>query len=70
MEAWVTLISNVGVPAASFLLASWFIRYMYDKSSAQVESAIKSVSDLASAVNHNTEVLTELVNEIKDKKED
>lgn len=67
---WIQVISNIGVPTTAFLLSGWFIRYMYDKSSTQVENSIKSVSELAAAVNHNTEVLTELVNEIKDVKED
>ena len=63
---WVQAVSNVGIPAASFFLAGWFIKYMYDKSTAMTENSFKSISDLASAVNHNTEVLTNLVNEIDD----
>lgn len=60
MNDLVTIISTVGFPIFSFLLAAYFIKYTYDKS-------YNSIIELATAVNHNTEVLTELVEEMRKK---
>lgn len=56
------IISTIGFPIASFLMASYFIKYTYDKSMSQI-------TDLAEAVNNNTVVLTQLVEKLRDEKE-
>lgn len=69
MNEWAQIINMVGFPIVSFLIAAYFIKYTYDKADAQQTEAMKSVHELAIAVNHNTEVLTQLVNEIKENSE-
>lgn len=58
------LISSVGFPIFSFLLSAYFIKYSYDKQLESNKDAMNSVTKLAEAVNHNSEVLSCLVREI------
>ena len=64
MNDIVQAISVVGFPIVSFLICAWFLKYVYDKSLSQYESAINKIGDLTSAVNHNSEVLADLVREV------
>lgn len=61
MTEVVNIISSVGFPIFSFLLSAYFIKYTYDRSYDDNKDAMKSVMELASAVNRNTEVLQQLV---------
>ena len=55
----------------SFLIAAYFIKYTYDKTTEANKEAMDKIGALAEAVNHNSEVLVTLVDEIRDsKKED
>lgn len=59
-------IQSVGFPIVAFLIAVYGIKYAYDKSLDQQNKSLDSITELSKAVNHNTEVLTQLVEEIKD----
>lgn len=61
MQEVITAISTVGFPIVSFLICAWFIKYSYDKSLDMYNKSMEKISTLADAVNHNTLVLTELV---------
>lgn len=58
-----SLISSVGFPIVSFLLAGYFIKYIFDKYTT-------SLQQLTESVNNNTLVLTRLVENIDNVKEE
>lgn len=60
------IISTVGFPIVSFLIAAYFIKYTYDKTSEANKNAMEKIGQLAEAVNHNSEVLVNLVDEIRE----
>lgn len=71
MEA-VEIISKLGFPIGAFLLAAWLIRYLFDKFLLLFEkmreddrAQTSALMNLTSAVNNNTEVLRDLVTEVK-----
>lgn len=64
MPEIITAISQVGFPIVSFLIASYFIKYSYDKSNEMYKESIDKIGTLAEAVNNNTTVLTELVKKL------
>lgn len=64
MPEIITAISQVGFPICSFLIASYFIKYSYDKSNEMYKESIEKIGTLANAVNNNTMVLTELVKKL------
>ena len=57
------VISSVGFPIVSFLIAAYFIKYTYDKTAEA--NAKEKIGSLAEAVNNNTVVLTHLVEKIE-----
>ena len=61
---WIQVISTVGFPICSFLIAAYFIKYSYDKSNEMYTQSIDKIGKLANAVNNNTMVLTELVKKL------
>ena len=69
MNDVVQIISTVGFPIVSFLIAAYFIKYTYDKTAEANKEAMDKISDLAEAVNNNTVVLTHLVEKIEHKPE-
>lgn len=66
METWVQIISTVGFPIVAFLIAAYGLKYAYDKSTEQNESALDKIADLTKAVNNNTLVLSHLVDKLED----
>lgn len=64
----ISAISTVGFPIVSFLIAAYFIKYSYDKSNEMYTQSIDKIGKLANAINNNTIVLTQLVEEIKNDK--
>lgn len=64
MNEVVQIISTVGFPIVSFLIAAYFIKYTYDKTAEANKEAMDKIGDLAEAVNNNTTVLTQLVQQI------
>lgn len=65
MNEIVQLISSVGFPIVSFLIAAYFIKYTYDKTTEANKDAMSKIGDLAEAVNNNTVVLTHLVEKLE-----
>ena len=61
-----TIISTIGFPIVSFLIAAYFIKYTYDKTAEANKDAMEKIGQLAEAVNHNSEVLVNLVDEIRE----
>ena len=70
MTELVQTISTVGFPIVSFLIAAYFIKYTYDKTTEANKEAMDKIGALAEAVNHNSEVLVTLVDEIRDSKKE
>lgn len=63
-----SLVSTVGFPIASYLIAALFIKYSFDKqlekdrmADEREERHWEEISKLTAAVNNNTEVLRDLV---------
>ena len=65
MNELVQVISSVGFPIVSFLIAAYFIKYTYDKTAEANKEAMDKIGDLAEAVNNNTVVLTHLVEKLE-----
>lgn len=65
MNDIVQAISVCGFPIVSFLICGAFLKYVYDKSLEMLNSALNKLGDLTEAVNHNSEVLRDLVTEVK-----
>ena len=63
------IISTVGFPIFSFLLTGWALKYVYDKERTSLDEAIKKLGDLTQAVNHNSEVISRMVDEMKEKED-
>lgn len=61
------IISTVGFPIFSFLLAGYGLKYVYDKERKSLDDAISKLSDLTQAVNHNSEVIVRLTDEINER---
>ena len=60
------IVSTVGFPIFSFLISAYFIKYTYDKTQEEHKLSMEKIGSLADAVNHNSEVLLQLVTEVKD----
>lgn len=69
MSELTTIISSVGFPIVSFLIAAYFIKYTYDKTSEANKDAMDKIGQLAEAVNNNTIVLTHLVEKLENKED-
>lgn len=76
MNDIIQAISVVGFPAVSFLLCGLFLKYMFDKNDARQErdaerydKLYNKISDLTGAVNHNSEVLADMVREVQHEKQ-
>ncbi len=72
MNDIIDVVSKLGFPIAAFIVCAWFLKYVYDRSLTQLDKSLtevgslaKSVAELTQAVNHNTEVLAELVKEVR-----
>ena len=66
---WTNLISTVGFPICAFGVCAWFLKYVYDKSMQMFHDSLDNIGTLAEAVNHNTEVLLNLVKRMGDNDE-
>lgn len=59
-----TIISSIGFPIVSFLIAAYFIKYTYDKTAEANKDAMEKIGALAKAVTENTETLARLVDKL------
>ena len=67
MTEFTQIISTVGFPIFSFLLCGYALKYVYDKERNSLDNTIEKLTDLTSAVNHNSETIQRLIDkEIKD----
>lgn len=64
MQELMTMISTVGFPIVSFLIAAYGLKYSYDKSLDMNNKNLSQIAELTEAVNNNTIVLTKLVDKI------
>lgn len=65
MTDFVNAVSVVGFPIVAFGICAWFLKYVYDRSLAQYDKALDKLGTLAEAVNNNTKVLVDLVQEVR-----
>lgn len=65
MNEFITAVSTVGFPIVAFAICAWFLKYVYDRSLSQYDKALDKLGTLADAVNTNTKVLAELVEEVR-----
>lgn len=72
MNEIIEIISKLGFPIGAFIMAAWLIRYLFDKFLQLFEkmreddrAQTNALMNLTSAVNNNTEVLRDLVTEVK-----
>lgn len=70
MNELMTVISTVGFPIVSFLIAAYFIKYTYDKTQEANKEALNKIGALAEAVNNNSAVLMLLAQKINEKDDD
>lgn len=67
MTEFTQIISTVGFPIFSFLLCGYALKYVYDKERNGLDNTIEKLTDLTSAVNHNSETIQRLIDkEIKE----
>lgn len=66
MSDWAQVISTVGFPIFAFLVTGFALKYVYDKERASLDEAIKKLGDLTQAVNHNSEVISRMVDKMDD----
>ena len=66
MSELAQIISTVGFPIVSFLIAAYFIKYTYDKTAESNKDAMSKIGNLAEAVNNNTSVLVKRTEEIRE----
>lgn len=67
MSDVVQIITTVGFPIFSFLIAGLALKYVYDRERKSLDDTINKLSDLTNAVNHNSEVLARLVDKEESK---
>lgn len=58
------LITNIGFPIFSFLLCGTALKYVYDRERTSLDGTIAKITDLTQAVNHNSETISRLVEEV------
>lgn len=58
------VIATIGFPIFSFLVTGLALKYVYDRERKSLDDTIEKLSKLTDAVNHNSEVLSNLVSEM------
>jgi hypothetical protein len=66
MSELTQIVSTVGFPIFAFLVTGFALKYVYDKERSSLDEAIKKLGDLTQAVNHNSEVITRMVDKMDD----
>lgn len=69
MTEFTQIISTVGFPIFSFLLCGYALKYVYDKERNSLDNTIEKLTDLTSAVNHNSETIQRLIDKEMDENE-
>lgn len=63
----INIISSVGFPIFAFLVCGVALKYVYDKERSSLDSSIDKIGNLTMAVEHNSEAIRDLANEISKK---
>lgn len=69
MTEFTQIISTVGFPIFSFLLCGYALKYVYDKERNSLDNTIEKLTDLTSAVNHNSETIQRLIDKEENENE-
>lgn len=59
------IISTIGFPIVSFLLAGAACKYVYDRERKSLDEAIAKLGELTIAVEHNSEAIRDLARDIR-----
>lgn len=63
------IISTLGFPIFSAIMMFMGMKYVYDKERKSLDDTIGKLASLTEAVNHNSETVSRLVDEMNDKRE-
>lgn len=66
MDDITQIISTLGFPIFSFIVTGLALKYVYDRERKSLDDTINRLSDLTQAVNHNSEVVSNLVDEMRE----
>ena len=69
MSEIVQIISTVGFPIFSFLLCGYALKFVYVRERQSLDNAVDKLGALTDAVNHNSETVNRLVDELNVKGE-
>ena len=69
MNDIVQIISTVGFPIFSFLLCGYALKFVYVRERQSLDNAVDKLGALTDAVNHNSETVNRLVDELNVKGE-
>lgn len=69
MNEIVQIISTVGFPIFSFLLCGYALKFVYVRERQSLDNAVDKLGALTDAVNHNSETVNRLVDELNVKGE-
>lgn len=69
MSEIVQIISTVGFPIFSFLLCGYALKFVYVRERQSLDNAVDKLGALTEAVNHNSETVNRLVDELNNKGE-
>ena len=64
MNEIVQIISTVGFPIFSFLLCGYALKFVYVRERQSLDNAVDKLGALTDAVNHNSETVNRLVDEL------
>ena len=64
MNDIVSIISTLGFPIFASIMMFVGMKYVYDKERASLDGTIAKIGDLTQAVNHNSETISRLVEEV------
>lgn len=68
MNEIVQIISTVGFPIFSFLLCGYALKFVYVRERQSLDNAVDKLGALTDAVNHNSETVNRLVDELNNNK--
>lgn len=58
-------VSTVGFPIVAFFCSFYALKYSYDNSTKYMQDSLTKIGNLTEAVNNNTEILSDLLREVK-----
>ena len=67
---YVNLIQSVGFPIFAFIICGFALKYVYDRERKSLDETIDKIGALTMAVEHNSEALRDLAQQIGKETED